>query len=214
MSALKKLMQARIALQGKDLKKSGENKFAKYKYFELGDFIPQTMQIFASLDLASVVSFTDTIATLTITDCEDSTSVVITSPVAAADLKGAHAIQNLGAAQSYLRRYLWLAAMEIVEHDAIDSSEPKTKSKPPSVFGEPGGWQLGVTLKPDGELSDWIMAIDAASTLALGMAESSDDVMAIFKRNKVLWDEVKKQDPDAFKDMMAKFTNAKQKFGD
>lgn len=217
MSALKKLMQARIALQQKDLKKSGENKFAGYKYFELGDFIPQTMQIFADLDLASVVTFEHNIATLTITDCEDSTTVVITSPVAEANLKGAHAIQNLGAAQSYLRRYLWLCAMEIVEHDAIDSSEPskqeKAKPKPPNVSGEPGGWQLSVSLKPDGELSDWIMAINAASSLALGMAESTDDVMAIFRRNKALWDEVKKQDAEAFKDMMAKFTEAKKKFG-
>lgn len=220
MSALKKLMQARIALQGKEMKKSGENKFAGYKYFELGDFIPHTMQIFAELDLASVVTFTDTTATLTITDCEDSTTVVITSPVAEASLKGAHAIQNLGAAQSYLRRYLWLCAMEIVEHDAVDGSEPEKKAdkpepkpKPPNIDKKPGDWQMGVRLKPDGDLSDWLMVINAAASTAIGMAESADDIMAIFRRNKTLWDEVKKQDEEAFKDMMAKFTEAKKKFG-
>ena len=40
MSVHKKLMQARIRLQSAPLKKTGENKFAGYKYFELGDFLP------------------------------------------------------------------------------------------------------------------------------------------------------------------------------
>ena len=39
-------------------------------------------------------------------------------------LKGCHPIQNLGAVQTYIRRYLWVTAMEIVEHDALDSSAP------------------------------------------------------------------------------------------
>ena len=50
--------------------------------------------------------------------------VEITSPMAEANLKGCHPIQNLGAVESYTRRYLWVAALEIIEHDGIDSSEP------------------------------------------------------------------------------------------
>ena len=57
MSAHAKLMKARIKLQGMELRKSGENKFAGYKYFELGDFLPQVQQIFHDLGLCSVVSF-------------------------------------------------------------------------------------------------------------------------------------------------------------
>jgi hypothetical protein len=44
--------------------------------------------------------------------------------MADANLKGCHPIQNLGAVETYNRRYLWVTAMEIVEHDALDSSEP------------------------------------------------------------------------------------------
>ena len=40
-----------------------------------------------------------------------------------ANLKGCHPVQNLGAVETYIRRYLWVAALEIVEHDAVDSSE-------------------------------------------------------------------------------------------
>ena len=36
MSVYTKLMNARLALQSAELKKSGNNKFAGYKYFELG----------------------------------------------------------------------------------------------------------------------------------------------------------------------------------
>lgn len=120
----KKLMQARIALQNAPLKKSGHNKFAGYSYFELGDFIPTINQIFNEIGLCGVVSYDSEIASLTITDVDDGTSIVITSPMADANLKGCHPIQNLGAVETYTRRYLWVTAMEIVEHDALDSSAP------------------------------------------------------------------------------------------
>ena len=120
----KKLMQARIALQNAPLKKSGHNKFAGYSYFELGDFIPTINQIFADVGLCGVVSYDSEIASLTITDVDDGTNIVITSPMADANLKGCHPIQNLGAVETYTRRYLWVTAMEIVEHDALDSSAP------------------------------------------------------------------------------------------
>lgn len=117
-------MQARIKLQNTELNKTGHNKFAGYKYFELGDFLPSINTIFNELGLCGVVSFTGELATLTITDVEDSSFILITSPMADANLKGCHPIQNLGAVETYNRRYLWVTAMEIVEHDALDSSEP------------------------------------------------------------------------------------------
>jgi hypothetical protein len=125
----KKLMQARILLQNAPLKKSGHNKFAGYSYFELGDFIPTINAIFAEIGLCGVVSYDTEIASLTITDTDDGTSLIITSPMAEANLKGCHPIQNLGAVETYTRRYLWVTAMEIVEHDALDSSAPIKEEK-------------------------------------------------------------------------------------
>jgi len=120
----KKLMQARIILQEMSLKKSGKNTYAGYQYFELGDFLPQINAIFNANGLCGVVSYDSEIASLTITDVDDGTNIVITSPMVEANLKGAHPIQNLGAVETYQRRYLWMTAMEIVEHDALDSSAP------------------------------------------------------------------------------------------
>ena len=125
----KKLMEARMLLQQAPLKKSGHNKFAGYSYFELGVFLPTINQIFAKVGLCGVVSFDKELATLTITDYDDNTEIKLTSPMAEANLKGCHPIQNLGAVETYTRRYLWVSAMEIVEHDALDSSAPLKEDK-------------------------------------------------------------------------------------
>jgi hypothetical protein len=69
-----------------------------------------------------MISYTNDMATLTIVDTTDGSKIEITSPMSSAALKGCHEVQNLGAVQTYIRRYLWVTALEIVEHDAIDSS--------------------------------------------------------------------------------------------
>jgi len=133
MPVLKKLMDARIKLHDSSLKKTGHNKFAGYHYFELGDFIVPIMQIMHKLNMAGFVSFGADLATLRIVDLDDNTEVSITSPMSSAALKGSHEVQNLGAVQTYLRRYLWVTAMEIVEHDALDAvtgAEQPKSAKP------------------------------------------------------------------------------------
>jgi hypothetical protein len=124
MSVHIKLMQARVDLQAEKLSKSGKNKFAGYSYFELGDFLPQIQNIFFRIGLCGYISFSKELATLTITDVHDQTEIVITSPMESANLKGVHPIQNLGAVETYNRRYLWMTALEIVEFDALDASKP------------------------------------------------------------------------------------------
>jgi hypothetical protein len=219
MTVHKKLMEARVALQRKQLKKSGENKFAGYKYFELGDFLPQTMEIFNDLGLASVVTFDRDFAYLHITDCEDGTTIQITSPMAEASLKGAHPIQNLGAVESYQRRYLWLCAMEIVEHDIIDASEPNEPPKeqpevkpPKKMSGGQGAWHLEITADDNTTAERWFEVLEKACDVALGMASSESDVMTIFKKNKQIFDKARDMDVIRFKAIMEKFSATKTKF--
>ncbi len=130
MSVHKKLMQARIKLQQVKLKKSGLNKFAGFEYFELGDFLPTVQSIFAEIGLCGVVSYDKDLATLTITDIDDNSQIIITTPMAEANLKGVHPIQNMGAVETYSRRYLWVTALEIVEHDALDATTGKKGDGP------------------------------------------------------------------------------------
>ena len=122
MEVYKKLSLARTMLRGTELKKSGHNKFAGYNYFELGDFLHPTLQIFDQLGLIGIVSFTKEEAMLVIVDMDGGGEIVITSPFGSAALKGCHEVQNIGAVETYQRRYLWVTAMEIVEHDALDAT--------------------------------------------------------------------------------------------
>jgi hypothetical protein len=144
-----KLAIARARLRAKVLKKSGHNKFAGYNYFELGDFLHPIMEIFDELRLVGVVSFTKEQAELRIVDTESGGEIVITSPFGSAALKGCHEVQNIGAVETYQRRYLWVTAMEIVEHDALDSTTGSGNIETIDV----------------GMMIDHLAAIDAASTL-------------------------------------------------
>ena len=225
MNVYKKLQTARIKLQQTELKKSGKNKFAGYEYFELGDFLPAIQRICDEVGLCGVVSYDEANAHLTIYDTDGDGTVVFSSPMSSAELKGCHAVQNLGAVQTYLRRYLWTNAFEIVEHDALDAvtgsvpvkptvvpkPEPKVEAKP--IVGAEGDWQIKAPAKPDGDkIDDWLLVVERTTEIALGMATKEEDVMQIFKKNKTLFDTVKEIDAVCFKDLMAKFTEAKNKF--
>jgi hypothetical protein len=219
MSVHKKLMQARVDLQNTQLKKSGLNKFAGYTYFELGDFLPTIQFIFHKVGLCGVVSYTAEMATLTIVDTEDGTVLLVTSPMADANLKGTHPIQNLGAVETYQRRYLWMTALEIVEHDSFDSgnqkpakAEPVSQPAPPKkIEGKEGPWYLKVTADPEGDFADWVDIVMDVTQLALDNAGSEADVMAIFRNNKNIFDKVK-ESASAYETVLAKFTKAKNQF--
>jgi len=130
MSVYKKLQQARIALQTIQMKKSGHNKFAGYQYFELGDFLTPIQQIFNEVGLCGVVSFSADTATLRIVDIDQpEQSIEFTSPMGSAALKGCHEVQNIGAVETYQRRYLYVTALEIVEHDALEAVTGKPEAK-------------------------------------------------------------------------------------
>jgi hypothetical protein len=133
MKIYKKLIDARNMLQTKELTKSGHNKFAGYKYFELGDFLPTVQAIFQEVGLVDVISFTADTATMTIFDVEDGSSIVFTSPMGSASLKGCHEVQNIGACTTYQRRYLYTTALAISESDALDATTAKEEPKPPKI---------------------------------------------------------------------------------
>jgi len=134
-----KLQQARVKLQNVELKKSGHNKFAGYRYFELTDFLPTVNSIFNELGLCHTLEFTSDLATMQVIDTVNGGIAKFTCPMAEAHLKGCHPVQNLGASITYITRYLLVMALAICEHDALDattgSEEPKS-AKPitKSVF--------------------------------------------------------------------------------
>jgi hypothetical protein len=234
MSVHKKLMESRVALLGIELTKSGHNKFAGYKYFELGDFLPHIQTIFNKIGLCGVVSYNTEYATLCITDTDDGTVIVITSPMAEANLKGTHPIQNLGAVETYQRRYLWMTALEIVEHDILDASEPMKEAAPkaapapkrefefkkdePKAKPEPKvepksekmkGWEIKVEADDEAK---WAEMVVAATNLALQAAQSPEDVQSIFQVNRAIYNQMKEKFSGMYDDLLVTFKQAKESF--
>ena len=217
MKVCKKLITARNMLRKLELRKSGHNKFAGYQYFELGDFLPHVQAIFEHVGLCDVITFTETVATMTVYDIEDGSSVVFTSPMGSAQLKGCHEVQNIGAVETYQRRYLYVSALAIVEHDALDAVTgsdvaPVKPTVLPTVkvvekiVGERGSWQIVAPAVPEGDVDEWLNVIKKTAYVLLDLTNLEDDVMAIFKKNKILFDTVKSTDSVFFKEMMLKFT--------
>lgn len=136
MKVYEKLQQARVKLQNVELKKSGHNKFAGYRYFELTDFLPTVNAIFVELGLCHTLEFTSDLATMQVFDTANGGIAKFTCPMASAQLKGCHEVQNLGASITYITRYLLVMALAICEHDALDATtgaeEPKS-AKPIAV---------------------------------------------------------------------------------
>jgi len=223
-SVYAKLITARMLLQSQQINKSGHNKFAGYKYFELADFLPSVQEIFCKVGLVDIIQFTADTATMHLVDTEDGSSVVFTSPMGSAQLKGCHEVQNIGAVETYQRRYLYVTAMAIVEHDALDAttgSEPeKAKAKPKAepapapapkdpvkIEGKDEPWQLKVE---DVDGVSWQDAVHKATDTALTFANTTDDVLSIFKVNRNIYDKLKVEAKDVYDEIMDKFKKQKE----
>lgn len=224
-----------MSLQEKKLTKSGKNKFAGYEYFELQDFLPTVQTIFSDCGLCAVFRVGSSDATLTVYNTDNPEEYILfTAPMAAAELKGCHPVQNLGASISYLRRYLYVNALEIVEHDALDATTgkepvaPKPVPKPevakttaymvgttsngtPIVKDSDGptkDWEIKITGDVGSE--DWLGLVGQAVNTTLVLASKKDDVMEIYKKNKQLFEQVKASDGEFFKGLLEKFSKRKE----
>lgn len=112
-----------------NLKKSGENKFAKFSYYELSDFLPQIIKLCNKYKLFTQINFNKENGILKIIDVEEPNSrVEYITPTEELELKGCNKIQALGGTQTYLRRYLYMNAFDITENDLFDSITGKNTS--------------------------------------------------------------------------------------
>jgi hypothetical protein len=212
MNVYEKLNLAREKFHSAEIKKSGHNKFAGYTYFELGDFVVPALRIFREVGLTSVISFDRDLASMQIIDtAKPEDRIVITSPMSEAQLKGCHPVQNLGAVETYIRRYLWVAALEVVEHDSLDSSEPvkaepKAEEKKEKIDNLIAGRYV-----PDD--SKHRLFVDSMEDWG-GSCTSLDDLMELWKANQKTIDSCKKENKDQYKRLVDMFASFKQKFGE
>ena len=204
MSVYKKLQKARVLLNESSIKKSGKNKFANYEYFELGDFIPTINAIFDKVGLCGVVSFNEQ-ATLTVFDTDGDGQIVFATPIVYAENAKGQAIQSLGSTHTYLRRYLWLMAMEIVENDSVDSLPQQDKPKP------------AIEVKSVSPVVPVVPTenFDALASMMIEFGATCEDLkelISFWSHNKSEIDAMKKVNPELFKELQTKFAEYKAKF--
>ena len=144
-----RLLMARSKFLDANVKKSGKNMHLSFKYFELEDIVPIAIRIFNEVGLISVVNFTPDVATMEIINTENpDESVSFVAPfnqiapiVSNTGKQATNEMQALGSSITYMRRYLYMIALDICESDSIDAnlgkgetaSAPAAEKKAPAT---------------------------------------------------------------------------------
>ena len=138
--------------------KSGYNTHSKFKYYQLEDFLPQVLELFAryhiyneyfidtelevmeetieydeenNKEYKKVVKRPVEYAYLYLQDLDNTDDeMVYKLKTAEASVYGASAIQNLGAKITYMKRYIYMSLLDIVEPDAVDAAPQGNAPQP------------------------------------------------------------------------------------
>lgn len=125
-----KLNAARLKFLEANVEKSGKNSHLQFHYFELEDIVPVAQPIFNELGLFAKPDFTQENARMTIINAEKPEETVtfeapfdrIKPIISNTGKQATNEMQALGASLTYMRRYLWMIALDITEHDDIDAN--------------------------------------------------------------------------------------------
>lgn len=144
MNVRQKLAKARLYFLNQKVKKSGKNMKLEFKYFELEDIVPPALRIFARVGLVTSTNFDGEKAIMTVmnTDNPREEGIQFVAPyreagqiISKVGNEVTNPIQALGASITYLRRYLWMMALDITEPDDVD---PNLGSEEPTGENEDG----------------------------------------------------------------------------
>lgn len=130
MNIYQKLLKARAMFLEADVKKTGKNMHLSFKYFELEDIVPTATRIFGEVGIVPLVNFTADTATMTMVNTDNpEETVTFVSPfnqiapiVSNTGKQATNEMMALGSSITYMRRYLYMIALDICESDGIDAN--------------------------------------------------------------------------------------------
>ena len=143
LNVYQKLLTARVQFLESEVTKSGKNINLAFKYFELDDIVPIATKIFDAIGLIPLVSFNDDKAIMQILNVDNPEETVSFSApfkplepiISNAGKRVTDEMQALGSSITYMRRYLYMIALDICEPDEIDSGLKNTPA--PTVAPTP-----------------------------------------------------------------------------
>lgn len=138
MTVAQRLSEARVRFLESGAKKSGVNQHAEFMYFELADIVPTATRIFDDLDLLFMISFDGEMAHGTLYTAEnfedeDNSCITVSFPmrsIAEPAKFRMNEVQGLGAEITYMRRYLYMLILDIVEADTFDAESGRMEDAP------------------------------------------------------------------------------------
>ena len=141
MNVYQKLLKARAMFLGSNAQKSGKNFQLSFKYFELDDIVPIVTKIFEDVGLISLVSFEDDKAVMRILNTDNPDEVAsfttpfkpLTPIISNSGKQATNEMQALGSSITYMRRYLYMIALDICEPDDVEASLGTTPTDTPPV---------------------------------------------------------------------------------
>lgn len=148
LNVYQKLLAARAKFLEADIQKTGKNMHLSFKYFELDDIVPTATRIFSEVGLIPIVNFTADVATMTIVNTDNpwEETIKFEAPfnqiapiVSNAGKQATNEMQALGSSITYMRRYLYMIALDICESDSFDANvgkpvtPPQTAPTPPAT---------------------------------------------------------------------------------
>ena len=141
LNVYQKLLAARAKFLESDVQKTGKNMYLSFKYFELDDIVPTATRIFSEVGLIPIVNFTSDVATMTVVNTDNPEEVIpfvapfnqIAPIVSNAGKQATNEMQALGSSITYMRRYLYMIALDICESDSFDANVGKPVTAPQST---------------------------------------------------------------------------------
>ena len=131
-----KLIEARKKFIDSGTTKSGKNIHYEFKYFELSDIVPKITDIFKEVGLLAITRFVKGQAIMVVINTDNPDEKInfiapfkpIKPIVSKTGKQAMNDMQAMGASITYMRRYLYMMALDIVESDSIDSGVYETQT--------------------------------------------------------------------------------------
>jgi len=134
-----KILKIRGELLKTDIPKSGRNPHKRFQYYELEDIIPLIHKLCLEEKIFLKHEIEGSHAKLTAVNIEDTAETIVTKipiPNIMAPLRETSKVaflermQDIGACQTYTKRYLYLNLFDIVDADSIDNKKEVIDTKP------------------------------------------------------------------------------------
>ena len=192
-----KLAKARLMFLKAGASKSGKNMKMEFKYFELEDIQKFAIPIFDRLGLINDMKISRDCACANVYNAHNMTAEPITFSIPYAQMDQivsragntvTNEIQALGGSVTYLRRYLWMLILEVIEPDEVDANigleeqeeEPipapkKKKSKAPATVEERAEAKKELTSSDGNATEDQISELKSLCKKLIGLDEKQED---------------------------------------